>query len=53
MGYRIEKALRREKKYNKKRYGMRVSNKSIFVIVETTVTRAEKNKKNKKNKKKK
>jgi isopropylmalate/homocitrate/citramalate synthase len=37
---KLDKALRREKKQNKSKNGMQVSNKSIFTIVETQVNRA-------------
>jgi hypothetical protein len=42
---KLDKALRREKKQNKSKNGMQVSNKSIFTIVETQVKRAAENEK--------
>lgn len=41
---KLTKALSREKKYNKRKNGMRVSGKSIFVIVEAQVKKAGKEK---------
>lgn len=40
---KLSKALQRERKQNKRKNGMQVSNKSIFTIVETQVKRAKKN----------
>jgi hypothetical protein len=37
---KLDKSLRREKKQNKSKNGMQVSNRSIFVIVETQVKRS-------------
>lgn len=44
---KIDKANRRDKKYRKSRYGMRISGKSVFVIVEAMVQRSEESKKKK------
>ena len=44
---KIDKANRRDKKYRKSRYGMWISGKSVFVIVETMVNRSEESKKKK------
>lgn len=47
MAYQIDKQENRDKKRNKAKNGMVVTNRSIFVIVETQVNKAEKSKKNK------
>ena len=39
-----DKFERRNKKRNKRKYGMRVTGKSIFVVVEVTVKKAKKTK---------
>lgn len=44
---KLDKAQRRDKKYRKSRYGMRISGKSVFVIVEAMVNRSEESKKKK------
>jgi hypothetical protein len=43
----INKALKRDKKYNKKKNGMRISGKGIFIIQDVCRKKAEKIKKNK------
>lgn len=45
---KISKAEGRDKKRNKKKYGMRVRGRSIFVVVEAQVKRAKRTKKKKK-----
>jgi hypothetical protein len=44
---KLEKALKRDKQYFKKKNGMRISGKSIFVIVETLAKKGKKGKKKK------
>lgn len=50
MAYQIERANRRDNQRNKARNGMRISNRSIFTIVEAQVKRSEEIKKKKKKK---
>jgi hypothetical protein len=45
---KTSKANSRDKKYQKSRYGMRVSGRSIFQIQETIIKRADKARKQKK-----
>lgn len=47
---KISKAEGRDKKRDKKKYGMRVKGRSIFTIVETQVRRAKKKKRKKRRK---
>jgi len=47
MAHQIERAERREKKRKKSRYGMRISNRSIFTIVGAQIKRTEEIKKGK------
>ncbi len=42
MGYQIDRATKRQKKHDKAKNGMRISNRGIFTIVEAEVKRAEK-----------
>lgn len=50
MAYQIEKAEKREKKRNKTKNGMRISGRSVILIQEVIINRAEKAKNKKKGK---
>jgi hypothetical protein len=41
---KIEKALKRDKKFHKNKHGMRVGGRSVFVIVEVLMKKAKKKK---------
>ncbi|KKU75735.1 MAG: hypothetical protein UY01_C0005G0002 [Candidatus Nomurabacteria bacterium GW2011_GWB1_47_6] len=46
MKMKIDKAEKRDNKRNKQQHGMRVDNRSIFVIQETVIKKSKKNKEN-------
>lgn len=49
---RIEKALKRDRKINKRRFGMRVENRSIFTIQEVEKKKSEEMKRQREEKEK-